>query len=236
MGVSTQESTRRNATGVGTVGLRTKPNCKAARCVLSSTSLVCLFLVDMPTKTSKKSPEHKKMLADPCYICDKKGCQMACLHCNVAFTPIVVSMTYAPTPSHQTPTTSRTSTGWAHRWHLAEATVAACTPTPGNAVAPKTRVGVGVVWVFRGITCNGLAACLLGQGVVRTIGSHLGLIPNCSEVPHTPPPPGQKPLQHPHLINCPSRTPPKGAFSQRLVGGGGAGGGGGGSWRPEPRS
>ena len=42
----------------------------------------------MPPKKSKKSPELKKLMGGPgyiCYICDKKGCQMAYLHCNVAF-------------------------------------------------------------------------------------------------------------------------------------------------------
>ena len=38
---------------------------------------------------------------------------------------------------------------------------------------------------------------LLGQGVVRSVGSHLGRIPSCSEVPNPPPPllgGGQKPI------------------------------------------
>ena len=47
---------------------------------------------------------------------------------------------------------------------------------------------------------------LLGQGVVRIVGSHLGYIPTCSEVPE-PPPSRQKPLPHPNLI-APPRTPP----------------------------
>ena len=34
---------------------------------------------------------------------------------------------------------------------------------------------------------------LLWEGAVRTVGSHLGRIPNCSEVPD-PPPPREPPL------------------------------------------
>ena len=47
---------------------------------------------------------------------------------------------------------------------------------------------------------------LLGQGVVRTVGSHLGRIPNCLEVRPPPPPRGQKPL--PSLPIAPSNPPP----------------------------
>ena len=59
----------------------------------SSTSLVCLhcplrfYSVDMPTKKAKKTPEEKRLFAGPCHICEKKGCQMACLHCRIAFHP-----------------------------------------------------------------------------------------------------------------------------------------------------
>ena len=38
---------------------------------------------------------------------------------------------------------------------------------------------------------------LLWEGGVRTVGSHLGRIPNCSEVPDTPPPPGNRPPWRP---------------------------------------
>ena len=41
----------------------------------------------MPAKKAKRTPEEKKLLAGPCYICEKKGCQMACLHCGIAFHP-----------------------------------------------------------------------------------------------------------------------------------------------------
>ena len=45
---------------------------------------------------------------------------------------------------------------------------------------------------------------LLGQGAVRTVGSHLGCIPNCSEPPPPPPPtPGQKPLLDPETMVAP---------------------------------
>ena len=52
-----------------------------------STSSVTLTLTGnpMPPKKSKKSPEIKKLMGNPCYICKKKGYQMACLHCNVPF-------------------------------------------------------------------------------------------------------------------------------------------------------
>ena len=43
------------------------------------------FVLDMSLKKSKKSRELKKLMGGPCYICEKKGCQMACLHCNVTF-------------------------------------------------------------------------------------------------------------------------------------------------------
>ena len=40
---------------------------------------------------------------------------------------------------------------------------------------------------------------LLWEGAVRTVGSHLGRIPNCSEVPDTPPPPpGNRPPRCPY--------------------------------------
>ena len=38
---------------------------------------------------------------------------------------------------------------------------------------------------------------LLWEGTVRTVGSHLGRIPNCSELPDTPPPPGNRPPRRP---------------------------------------
>ena len=41
----------------------------------------------MPAKKAKRTTEEKKLLAGPCYICEKKGCQMACLHCGIAFHP-----------------------------------------------------------------------------------------------------------------------------------------------------
>ena len=64
---------------------------------------------------------------------------------------------------------------------------------------------------------------LLWEGAVRTVGSHLGRIPNCSEVPDPPPPPGnrgnsppRRPSQNPPLQAPP---PPPGASGQQLVGG-----------------
>ena len=59
----------------------------------SSSTLVCLHrplpfcLVDMPAKKAKKTPEEKRLLVGPCHVCEKKGCQMACLHCGIAFHP-----------------------------------------------------------------------------------------------------------------------------------------------------
>ena len=46
---------------------------------------------------------------------------------------------------------------------------------------------------------------LLWEGAVRTVGSHLGRIPNCSEVPDPPPPPGTAGTA---LPGAPPRTPP----------------------------
>ena len=72
---------------------------------------------------------------------------------------------------------------------------------------------------------------LLWEGAVRTVGSHLGRIPNCSEVPDTPPPhgnpgnppppprepPSPAPLLDPPLQGPP--PPPQGASGRQLVGG-----------------
>ena len=55
---------------------------------------------------------------------------------------------------------------------------------------------------------------LLWEGAVRTVGSHLGRIPNCSEVPNPPPPPGEPPSPPP--LPEPS---PQGASGRQLVGG-----------------
>ena len=63
---------------------------------------------------------------------------------------------------------------------------------------------------------------LLWEGAVRTVGSHVGRIPNCSEVPD-PPPPGAPPRTPPPSLPPP---PPRGlrpTFSR------------GGSWRPDSR-
>ena len=75
---------------------------------------------------------------------------------------------------------------------------------------------------------------LLWEGAVRTVGSHLGRIPNCSEVPDHPPPPHGNPGNPPPppgtaLPGAPPRPPPPspppplppplGAFGQQLVGG-----------------
>ena len=90
MGVGTLESICRSATGVGTVGLCTKRSCKAACCVSSSTSFVCLHhpfqfcLLETPPKKSKKSPELKK-LGSLSTFAKRRGCQMACLFSNVVF-------------------------------------------------------------------------------------------------------------------------------------------------------
>ena len=48
---------------------------------------------------------------------------------------------------------------------------------------------------------------LLWEGAVRTVGSHLGRIPNCSEVPDTPPP-GNRPPRRPSHTPPPSQNPP----------------------------
>ena len=75
---------------------------------------------------------------------------------------------------------------------------------------------------------------LLWEGAVRTVGSHLGCIPNCSEVP-PPPPTGEPPFPAPPPAPLPKTPPPspppppQGASDRQLVGGGG------GSWRPKPR-
>ena len=77
---------------------------------------------------------------------------------------------------------------------------------------------------------------LLWEGAVRTVGSHLGRIPNCSEVPDTPPPPREpreppppppprEPPSPAPLLDPPLQAPPP---PRPTVSGGG-------SWRPEPR-
>ena len=76
------------APGVGTVGLCRKCGRKAAHCVLSSTffvSLHHLFEFFFNRHASKQIQKEPKVMGGPCYICEKKGCQMACLDCNVAF-------------------------------------------------------------------------------------------------------------------------------------------------------
>ena len=54
---------------------------------------------------------------------------------------------------------------------------------------------------------------LLWEGAVRTVGSLLGRIPNCSEVPDTPPPPtgtpGTPPPPGTALPGAPPRPPLK---------------------------
>ena len=69
---------------------------------------------------------------------------------------------------------------------------------------------------------------LLWEGAVRTVGSHLGRIPNCSEVPDIPPPPPGTPGTA--LPGAPPRTPPspppRGLRPTVSWGG---------SWRPGPR-
>ena len=75
---------------------------------------------------------------------------------------------------------------------------------------------------------------LLWEGAVRTVGSHLGRIPNCSEVPNTPHPPGNRPPRRPRpptpprhpSQNPPSTPPPRGLRPTDSWGGRG---------RPEPR-
>ena len=47
---------------------------------------------------------------------------------------------------------------------------------------------------------------LLWEGAVRTVGSHLGRIPNCSEVPNTPQPPRNRPPRRPP--RRPTQNPP----------------------------
>ena len=76
---------------------------------------------------------------------------------------------------------------------------------------------------------------LLWEGAVRTVGSHLGRIPNCSEVTDPPPPPGTalpgappppgRPSQNPPS-QPPPPPPPKGLWPTVSWGG---------SWRPKPR-
>ena len=90
---------------------------------------------------------------------------------------------------------------------------------------------------------------LLWEGAVRTVGSHLGRIPNCSEVPDTPPPPTgtpgtppppppreppspapllDPPLQAPPPSKPPPPPPPPPRGLRPTVSWGG-------SWRPGPR-
>ena len=70
---------------------------------------------------------------------------------------------------------------------------------------------------------------LLWEGAVRTIGSHLGRIPNCSEVPDPPPPPpGNRPPRRPSR-NPPLPEPPPSPTGLRPTVSWG------GSWRPKPR-
>ena len=47
---------------------------------------------------------------------------------------------------------------------------------------------------------------LLWEGAVRTVGSHLGRIPNCSEVPDPPPP--REPREQPSPAPLPEPPPP----------------------------
>ena len=59
---------------------------------------------------------------------------------------------------------------------------------------------------------------------MRTVGSHLGRIPNCFEVPDNPPPPQGTALPGgpPDAPKCPSQNPPpppQWASGQQLVGG-----------------
>ena len=78
---------------------------------------------------------------------------------------------------------------------------------------------------------------LLGEGAVRTIGSHLGRIPNCSEVPDPPPPPPGnpgnrppwRPSQNPPPPPSPPPPPPPPSRGLRPAVSWG------GSWRPGPR-
>ena len=57
---------------------------------------------------------------------------------------------------------------------------------------------------------------LLWEGAVLIVGSHLGHIPNRSEVPEPPPPPGEPPSPAP----LPDPPPhPQGASGRQLVGG-----------------
>ena len=103
MGVGTKESICRGTTGVGTVRLCTKRSCKATCLVFH---FLCvpppsLSILDMPPKKSKKSLALKKLMGSPCYICyncEKKGYQMACLHCNVAFHALCNKCPNAPAP------------------------------------------------------------------------------------------------------------------------------------------
>ena len=77
---------------------------------------------------------------------------------------------------------------------------------------------------------------LLWEGAVRTVGSHLGRIPNCSQVPDPPPPPrpppGIRPPRWPprrpsqNLPSNPPPPPPRGLRPTVSWGG---------KWRPKPR-
>ena len=67
---------------------------------------------------------------------------------------------------------------------------------------------------------------LLSEGAVRTVGSHLGRIPNCSEVPDPPPPrEPREPREQPSPVPLPEPPPPSppppppGATGRQLVGG-----------------
>ena len=101
--------------------------------------------------------------------------------------------------------------------------VAWCNSTPMTASGPTPLRFL--VWL--GMPKPMIPYPLLGQGVVRTVKSHLGRIPNCSEVPDTPLPPGG-PAVAPPRTPLPAPPPPQGGLWPTVRGGG--------SWRPQPKS
>ena len=68
---------------------------------------------------------------------------------------------------------------------------------------------------------------LLWEGAVRTVGSHLGRMPNCSEVPDNPPPPQEPPSPVPLPEPPPSQASPSPRGLRPTVSWGV-------SWRPKP--
>ena len=107
-----------------------------AGAISSSTSFVCpyrplpFYLVDMPTKKAKKTAEEKRLLAGPCHICEKKGCQIACLHYGISFHPHCDKHNIRPNGQLKTMMTSWTCVGWVPRWGGRARVLYATPPNP----------------------------------------------------------------------------------------------------------